>query len=302
MKRIMMTLAVAATGMTAMMAQSHEVTTTDKNGNKVVYEISDAAATKGDTLSITTFDPQSVAKSDSINRASREENYELTKEDIRTIMREMDIDTDWVPTALGGMILGGIICVVLPIVIVAAVLLYRYYSRKKKYELAQKILESGQPLPDNFLNELKEEYREDSGWLSMGIAGVILSVLFGIFLPLIIIVAVLLYRYYSRKKKYELAQKIVESGQPLPENFAKAFEEDYNREEDRGLYEKGVKNIAIGIALSIFLFLMTHELFLACIGLFVVANGVSQVLAYNHRKGINYRENSKDTYNTNFND
>ena len=75
MKRIMMTMAVAAMGMTAMMAQSHEVTTTDKNGNKVVYEISDAAATKGDTLSITTFDPQSVAKSDSINRASREENY-----------------------------------------------------------------------------------------------------------------------------------------------------------------------------------------------------------------------------------
>ena len=148
MKRIMMTMAVAAMGMTAMMAQSHEVTTTDKNGNKVVYEISDAAATKGDTLSITTFDPQSVAKSDSINRANREENYELTKEDIRSIMREMDIDTDWVPTALGGMILGGIICVVLPIVIVAAVLLYRYYSRKKKYELAQKILESGQPLPE----------------------------------------------------------------------------------------------------------------------------------------------------------
>ena len=47
MKRIMMTMAVAAMGMTAMMAQSHEVTTTDKNGNKVVYEISDAAATKG---------------------------------------------------------------------------------------------------------------------------------------------------------------------------------------------------------------------------------------------------------------
>lgn len=233
MKRIMMTLAVAAMEMTAMMAQSHEVTTTDKNGNKVVYEISDAAGTKGDTLSITTFDPKSVAKSDSINGIENDEDYRLRREDVRMVLDELDID---------------------------------------------------------------------SGWLSMGIAGVILSVLFGIFLPLIIIVAVLLYRYYSRKKKYELAQKIVESGQPLPENFAKAFEEDYNREEDRGLYEKGVKNITIGIALSIFLYLMTHELFLACIGLFVVANGVSQVLAYNHRKGINYRENSKDTYNTNFND
>ena len=231
MKRIMMTMAVAAMGITAMMAQSHEVTTTDKNGNKVVYEISDAAATKGDTLSITTFDPQSVAKSDSINRASREENYELTKEDIRSIMREMDIDTDWVPTALGGMILGGIICVVLPIVIVAAVLLYRYYSRKKKYELAQKILESGQPLPDNFLNELKEEYREDSG-----------------------------------------------------------------------LFEKGVKNVAVGIALAIFLWLMTKTAFLACIGLFVVANGVSQLLSYYHHKGKIFKEDSTNNIDTNSND
>ena len=231
MKRIMMTMAVAAMGMTAMMAQSHEVTTTDKNGNKVVYEISDAAATKGDTLSITKFDPQSVAKSDSINRASREENYELTKEDIRSIMREMDIDTDWVPTALGGMILGGIICVVLPIVIVAAVLLYRYYSRKKKYELAQKILESGQPLPDNFLNELKEEYREDSG-----------------------------------------------------------------------LFEKGVKNVAVGIALAIFLWLMTKTAFLACIGLFVLANGVSQLLSYYHHKGTIFKENSTNDIGTNSND
>ena len=76
-------MAVAAMGMTAMMAQSHEVTTTDKNGNKVVYEISDAAATKGDTLSITTFDPQSVAKSDSINHANaNNKDYVMTKEDL----------------------------------------------------------------------------------------------------------------------------------------------------------------------------------------------------------------------------
>ena len=75
-----MTLAVATLGMTAMMAQSHEVTTTDKNGNKVVYEISDAPATKGDTLSITTYDPNSVAKSDSINGVDRNEDYVMTKE------------------------------------------------------------------------------------------------------------------------------------------------------------------------------------------------------------------------------
>lgn len=231
MKRIMMTMAVAAMGMTAMMAQSHEVTTTDKNGNKVVYEISDAAATKGDTLSVTTFDPKSVAKSDSINQMSDDEDYRLTRDDVRMVLDELDIDAGWMGTAIGGMILGGLICVFLPIVVIVAVLLYRYYNRKKKYELAQKIVESGQPLPENFLNDLKEEYHEDAG-----------------------------------------------------------------------LFEKGVKNVAVGIALSIFLWLMTKTAFLACIGLFVVANGVSQLLSYYHHKGKIFKEDSTNNIDTNSND
>lgn len=238
MKRIIMTLAVAVFGMTAMMAQSHEVTTTDKNGNKVVYEISDAAATKGDTLSVTTFDPKSVAKSDSINQMSDDEDYRLTRDDVRMVLDELDIDAGWMGTAIGGMILGGLICV---------------------------------------------------------------------FLPIVVIVAVLLYRYYNRKKKYELAQKIVESGQPLPADFAKALEEEYNSVEDKGLYERGVKNVAIGIAFSIFMYLLTDNLALACIGLFIIANGVSQLLTTNHRKNLggnkpNNTENSTNNIDTNFND
>ena len=141
MKMMIMTLAVATLGMTAMMAQSHEVTTTDKNGNKVVYEISDAPATKGDTLSITTYDPNSVAKSDSINGVDRNEDYVMTKEDLIDIINETGIKNWGGPvasTAIGGMILGGFFCVFLPIVIIVAVLLYRYFNRKKKYELAQK--------------------------------------------------------------------------------------------------------------------------------------------------------------------
>ena len=196
----------------------------------MVYEISDAAATKGDTLSITTFDPKSVAKSDSINNANKGEDYELTKEDVRSIMREMDIDTG-LSNTLVFIILSISLCVVLPIVFVLAVLLYRYYSRKKKYELAQRILDSGQPLPENFLNELKEEYREDAG-----------------------------------------------------------------------LFEKGVKNVAIGIALTAFLWLMTGEAFLACIGLFVVANGASQLISYYHHKGTLFKDKSTDTNDSITND
>ena len=128
-----MTLAVAVFGMTALMAQSHEVTTTDKNGNKVVYEISDAAATKGDTLSITTFDPNSVAKSDSINEFDRNSEYVMTKEDLIDIIHETGIN-DWGPTAstvIASIVFGGFLCVVLPIVIIALVLYYRHRKNDK---------------------------------------------------------------------------------------------------------------------------------------------------------------------------
>ena len=235
MKRIMMTLTVAAMGMTAMMAQSHEVTTTDKNGNKVVYEISDAPATKGDTLSITTFDPKSVAKSDSINQVNAtDQEYVMTKEDLIDIIHETGIN-EWggsATMAMGVLVLGGLMCVILPIVILALVLYFRHRNRQRKYELAQKILESGQP---------------------------------------------------------------------LPENFAKMFEEEVKMD-NTGLYEKGVKNVAIGIALTLFLGFLTGEIWLACIGLFVIANGVSQLLTYNKYRPSNKQENSNNIYNTNFND
>lgn len=230
MKRIMMTMAVAAMSITAMMAQSHEVTTTDKDGNKVVYEISDAAGTKGDTLSITTFDPNSVAKSDSINGIDKNSEYVMTKEDLIDIIHETGISS-WggtVSTTIAGMVFAGMFCVILPIVIIALVLYFRHRNRERKYELAR---------------------------------------------------------------------KIVESGQPLPADFAKMFEEEV-KVDNAGLFEKGVKNIGIGVALSLFLWLMTGEAWLGCIGLFVVANGVSQLLTYYKYKPTNNQENSTNTDNT----
>ncbi|MCR4766125.1 MAG: DUF6249 domain-containing protein [Bacteroidaceae bacterium] len=237
MKRIIMTWTVAVMGITAMMAQSHEVSTTDKNGNKVVYEISDAPSTKGDTLSITTFDPQSVAKSDSINRVTQNEDYMMTKEELIDIINETGI-SEWggpaASTAIGGMILGGFMFV---------------------------------------------------------------------FLPIVIIVAVLLYRYFNRKKKYELAQKIVESGQPLPDDLSKSLGMENEYYDDKGLYEKGVKNVGIGIAFSIFMYFLTDSIALACIGLFIVANGVSQLLAHNHQKDLYNRQNStNNTEDSSFKD
>ena len=78
------------------------------------------------------------------------------------------------------------------------------------------------------------------------------------------------------------------------------LKEEYH--EDSGLFEKGVKNVGIGIAFCIFMYLLTHNLALACIGLFIVANGVSQLLSYYHHKGKIFKENSTNNIDTNSND
>ena len=73
-----------------------------------------------------------------------------------------------------------------------------------------------------------------------------------------------------------------------------SYEEEV-REDKAGLFEKGVKNVGIGVALALFLGFMTGEVWMGCIGLFVVANGVSQLLTYYKYKPLKKPENSTDT-------
>lgn len=196
------------------LAQSHETTTTDKQGNRVVVVISDAPATKGDTLSVTTYTGKgSIADSLSASGGkSSNINISLSEEDAETMkdLIESFSDGDFPESILKQ--------VVMPMVIIG---------------------------------------------------------LLGTLLPIVCIVAVLVYSYKKRKDKYRLAEKILESGQPLPNSFNDVLG-DAARQTD--LYSRGVKNICIGVALSLFLFFLTDELGIACIGLFIVANGVSQLL------------------------
>lgn len=196
------------------LAQSHETTTTDKQGNRVVVEISDAPSTKGDTLSVTTYTGKgSIA--DSLSSSGSKDaniNISLSKEDAEMMEDLVESFTSggfsesMAKHVIMPIVLGSLICVILPIVCVIAVLVYSYKKRKAKYRLAEKILESGQPLPES-LN---------------GVLG------------------------------------------------------DAERQTD--LYSRGIKNVCLGVALSLFLYFITDEIGIACIGLFIVANGVSQLL------------------------
>ena len=99
-------------------------------------------------------------------------------------------------------------------------------------------------------------------------------------LPAIIIFLVLNYRSKKRKERYQVIEKAIESGQPLPEEFVKE-----TKAEDDNIRVKGIKNIFLGLGVAIFFYAMTDVLFLACIGLLIMLNGIGQLVIYYTRPG-----------------
>ena len=110
----------------------------------------------------------------------------------------------------------------------------------------------------------------NNGW---GIVWITIATIFAIFiLPLLIIALIFYYRHKNRKAKYELAAKMIEKGEPLPADLEESV---------RGLSDmesRGIKNMCIGAAVTIFIWALTDSFGLACIGLIVLANGVSQYI------------------------
>ena len=87
-----------------------------------------------------------------------------------------------------------------------------------------------------------------------------------------VIALIFYYRHKNRKAKYELAAKMIEKGEPLPADLEESV---------RGLSDmesRGIKNMCIGAAVTIFIWALTDSFGLACIGLIVLANGVSQYI------------------------
>lgn len=92
-------------------------------------------------------------------------------------------------------------------------------------------------------------------------------------LPLFIVFTIFFFRYKNRKAKYRLAEQALASGQQLPENF---FQENATKD----IHSKGINNIFIGIGLFIFLWAITGEFGLGCIGLLVMFTGFGQLVIY----------------------
>lgn len=99
------------------------------------------------------------------------------------------------------------------------------------------------------------------------------AIIFVFGLPALLIFIIFYFRYKNRKAKYRLAEQALASGQQLPPDFFKEVE-------NRDLRSRGIKNIFLGIGLFIFLWALTGEFGLGCIGLLIMFTGFGQVVIY----------------------
>lgn len=131
-------------------------------------------------------------------------------------------------------------------------------------------------------DEGKAWKHSSNGWgLDFGLDGntseTIISVTAIIFvfgLPLLIVFIVFFFNYKNRKAKYRLAEQALASGQQLPEDFFK------NVEKTEDIRTKGIKNVFTGIGLFIFLWAITSNFSIGCVGLLIMFTGFGQLVIY----------------------
>ena len=126
---------------------------------------------------------------------------------------------------------------------------------------------------DDFFPIDKEDIKE---W-GENIIGITTLFVLGMFLffitPIVLIILIFYFRNKNRKQRYLLMQQALAAGQPLPKKVFKEVALPDNR-------VKGIKNIALGLGLALFLWMLTGEFSIGCIGLLILCIGVGQVVIH----------------------
>lgn len=107
--------------------------------------------------------------------------------------------------------------------------------------------------------------------------GLILATILAIGLPIIFIVLIIVILYFiykGRKAKYDAYKSIAESGQAIPEEELRKMSEPIT---DRTTFNKGIKNICLGVGLAIFLGIIMGN-FGVGIGALITCIGIGELL------------------------
>lgn len=95
-----------------------------------------------------------------------------------------------------------------------------------------------------------------------------LSIIVTFIFLLIVLFTVFYFRYKNRKARYQLMEKALSTGQPLPESLMEEHK-------TKGAHTKGIKQTFTGIGLFVFLSMLT-EVEIGSIGLLIMFMGIGQ--------------------------
>ena len=126
----------------------------------------------------------------------------------------------------------------------------------------------------SLMAELKGFPFEDSAGLIVPVIAIL--AVFG--MPVFIILIVFVFRHKNKQAQYRLAEKALENGKDIPEGLFKEIEKPTN------IYAKGVKNAFLGLGLGIFLWALTGEFGLGCIGFMIMLMGIGQIVIHYTQK------------------
>jgi len=102
------------------------------------------------------------------------------------------------------------------------------------------------------------------------VVGIVFALCFCI-LPFIFILVVVILVYKSRRRKYDVMEKAIEKGMPMPEQLVKT-----EGQSDEYLWRKGIKNVFLGLGLTAFFWIFGMEP-LHAIGLLMLFYGLGQM-------------------------
>nr|WP_320036573.1 DUF6249 domain-containing protein [uncultured Bacteroides sp.] len=124
------------------------------------------------------------------------------------------------------------------------------------------------------LKSVKGEFHGIPFENSAGLLVPIFGIVFGCAVPVFIVFLIFWYRHKDKQAQYRLAEKALENGKDIPEGLFKEVQGTTD------VHTKGVKNAFLGLGLGIFLWALTGEFGLGCIGFMIMFMGIGQIVIH----------------------